>query len=658
MKAKVEKIGDRIWLRTSAPTPGLGMRIHGASWRKMDQCWTFPLRLDVCRMIRDEFGEGLQIKPALTAWAREEATREALLADLGSALDAVPLQRVPQMWPRMAQALAKRPYQSRAVRYVTEGRNVLLADTPGLGKTLEAIAGILESGVEGPYLVVCPVVAGKVWDAEIARWTAGSDFPQETYWAKGGHAKRAETVLDGTFFSNSWVIINTEMLRTITWWICPNAEHGETVARWRACDKSKSAVVDCGHDSGKVRTVHEHVYPELFTQDSGGRRTPMKWGAVVMDESHDVLVRKTSTPTQVRNGARLLAVREDGLRIACSGTPLRGKGHQLWGTLNWLRPKQHPGFWSWANSYYHVSQSSVFGGTTVGELRPDREALLDKSLGGVMLRRTKAEVSPELPPKQYMGSPLDPRDPDSPIAVWLPMEAEQARAYLEMEKNGYADVQGGQLNSVGSLAEITRLKQFSSAYGRMTKKGSFKATLPSNKYSWLEQFLTELGILDGDGTGDSKVVVVSQFTGLLRAFAVELMAKGVEVCGITGAITGRKRDAVVEAFNGTGGPRVLFLQIKAGGVAITLDSADDMVFLDETWVPDHQEQAEDRINNRRPEERVATRRYWYLRSIGTVDEGIAAVNAAADESQKHLLDGRRGVAYSRAVFDYLKGRAA
>lgn len=90
----------------------------------------------------------------------------------------------------------------------------------------------------------------------------------------------------------------------------------------------------------------------------------------------------------------------------------------------------------------------------------------------------------------------------------------------------------------------------------------------------------------------------------------------------------------------------MLLQTKTGGVAITLDQADVMVFLDEMWIPDDQEQAEDRIH------RVSRPRpvfYHYLRSLDSVDLGIALTNAERESVSKRLLDGRRGVEYARAV---------
>lgn len=637
MKSAVERIGDRVWLRTSRPTPGLGRRVRGMIWAPTQEVWTGPLRLDVCRALRAEFGDSMQIGPFLRMWAAGEVERERELAALGSTLTAVPLSRVPDAYPGMAKALAARPYQSAAVSFVATGRHVLLADEPGLGKTLEAIAGITEAGVPGPYLVACPIVAQDEWARQIARWHPDA----EVHIARGSHRQRSIQV--GLACGPSdWLIINTDMLRTVSTWRCR-----ECGTEWRASDRPKSSVIDCGCEEAAKRaeTIHDHKHVGLFAEP---------WGAIVMDESHEALVRLSGQPTQVRAGARMLPLRPDGLRLAITGTPMRGKPHQLWGTLNWLRPKEFTGFWSWAEKFFEVKQASPFGGRIIGAVRPEMSAELDRLLATTMMRRTKREVSPELPPKQYMGAPLDPRDEGSPVAVWLPMAPEQARAYREISKAGSAQIKGGTLAPVGILAEMTRLRQLADAYGEFDSQGKFRPAAPSNKLDWLIQFCRELGIIDGEG--DRKIVVVSRFTSVLRVFAEALMDLGVEVCGITGKVKGKTRTAVVDAFEAPGGPRVLFLNTKAGGVAITLDAADDMIFLDETDRPDDQTQAEARIFNRRPEEKVAQRRYWYLKSLDSIDEGTAVVNARMDMDQSALLDGRRGVAYAKAIVSYLEGK--
>lgn len=653
---------------------GLSNKIPGANWSKRANAWTLPLSMDSARALREHFGEGLEILPPLWDWATAAVRRETALGDLGRNLSAegLSLGRVPD-FPALHRAMASRPYQVSAARFGAEGRRVLIADTPGLGKTLEAIAAIIESGVPGPYLVCAPQTSlDVVWAREIEA-RLGLDKAR-VFSITGSRSRRinsldealwADTV-DGEpvadteeklkVLDNTWVIINIEMLRTKSFWFCP--ECGE---RFLASDKPRSQIINCGHEPAKAKTIHEHQYPELFDR---------AWGAIIMDECQRSLIRTSGTPTQTRAGAKLLRSTENGLRLALSGTPMRGKPYRLWGVLNWLLPELHTGFWGFVERYWEVDTSS--GYREIGKLRKEREHFLFQSLRGVMIRRTKAEVSPELPAKQYMGSPLDPSDPDSPVAVWLSMTPKQERAYRDMAAMGSAKVEGGALNAVGILAELTRLKQFASCYmdvsGQtpttsmvVSKSGVVQAgtrlaaqprpILPSNKFDWLVQFLTERNIIDADDDPTGKVVVVSQFTQILELFGKELAKLGVATLSVTGKVTGRRRQEAVDAFNDmASGYNVLLLNTTAGGVAITLDAADDMVFIDETHVPDDQEQTEDRINNRRPEEKVVTRQYWYLKSLGTVDEGIAISNRKADKEQKHILDGGRGVAFLQRVF--------
>lgn len=671
MKVEATRRGNRIHLRVPVPSAELEKKIPGAYWSERSDAWTLPLTMGHCRALREVFGEDLVVKKSLASWAREQVAEEQHMRALGATLAGVRLERVPEVYPEMAKALAARSYQSTAARFVAEGRNVLLADTPGLGKTLESIAGIVESGVRGPYLVVAPKTSlDSVWEREIlARVPDAYVMPvRETTSAR---RRALDEALDlESDLSNTWALVNIEMIRTRSFWYCPKRhciedceeDHNhetESGMDWPASEHPRAGIIDCGHDPAKAKTRNDHEFPQLFS----GR-----WGAIIMDECQKSLLRRSGFPTLTRNGARLLRVREDGLRIALSGTPMRGKPPRLFGTLNWLWPKRFTGYWGFVQMYWEVNQTGFAGAMTVGDLRPDREEWLMKDLDRIILRRTKAEVSPELPPKAYMGTLLDPRDPESPIGVWLGMDPKQRKAYDEMMALGSAEIEGGEINALGFLAELTRLKQFATSYLRVERvakrsadgeewyENAYYPTLPSNKFSWLVQFLTEANIIDPDDIEPTgKVVIVSQFTSTLRMFSDGLRKLGVKVLGITGDVTGRARTRAQDLFNDKdSGYNVLFLNTLAGGVSITLDAADDMVFLDETDVPDDQEQAEDRINNRRPEEKVVTRRYWYLKSLGTIDEAIARVNLQRDRQQKQVLDGRRGVAYVREVFREMK----
>lgn len=649
MKVQVERVKDRIYLRSSGPTPGLARAIPGARFSSNKGAhWTMPLSMEVCRLLRERFGQMLEIGPELSSWAREAIALERTMAELGSAEDAH-LTVLPGAFPKLAAAMEARKYQRVASRFTAQGRNVLIADQPGLGKTLEAMGGIKESRTAGPYLVVCPKTAVEsVWAPEIARWLG-----ERVLTVPDGRAKRDEilSAFKGVIDTHhtkfgaetraiTWVVVHPEMIRTKSFWVCKECDCETPV-------KAKKELV-CGHDPRQAPRRNDHTFPQLFD---------IEWGAIIADESDRMLIRKGGVGTQTRNGMELLRTRENGLTIALSGTPMRGKPHQLWGTLNWLRPKEYSSYWSWVQTYYET-EKGAYGGMTIGRLRDDREEALYRSLSTVMLRRTKAEVAKDMPPKTYVGTGSAVGLPDM-HGIFLEMEPTQQKAYQQMMERSVAELEGGDLNAIGILAEMTRMKQFAITSGAMLRD-EFIPVLPSNKFNYVLQWMEENGYPE-DPQG--KLVVVSQFTSVLNLFNDALneayaKSKAWRQFGsamLTGQVTGLARAEAITRFNGEVGsptPHALFLNTKAGGVAITLDTADDMMLLDETWIPDDQEQVEDRIH------RVSRPRpvfYHYLRSVGSIDEHIARVTAEREDATKEQLDGRRGVEFARRVLEVARG---
>src|SRR5699024_5857154 len=144
-----------------------------------------------------------------------------------------------------------------------------------------------------------------------------------------------------------------------------------------------------------------------------------------------------------------------------------------------------------------------------------------KSIQPIMIRRTKAEVAPDLPPKMYAGSlppgiSYDhPSQRDGLVGHWLEMDSKQKRAYAEMEEYATAALDNGTLVANGVLAELTRLKQFATSYGQLDTKidpegveaPTFSPSMPSNKHSRLLEFIDQVGS-DGRYHRDAGNVVI------------------------------------------------------------------------------------------------------------------------------------------------------
>lgn len=96
---------------------------------------------------------------------------------------------------------------------------------------------------------------------------------------------------------------------------------------------------------------------------------------------------------------------------------------------------------------------------------------------------------------------------------------------------------------------------------------------------------------------------------------------------------------------------VILLNTHAGGVSLTLDAADDVVIADQTFIPDEQEQVEDRAHRVSRNHNVTI---WNLASLGTIDETIAQMNQERGEAISSILDTQRGITYAKTLVSKLK----
>jgi SNF2 family DNA or RNA helicase len=537
------------------------------------------------------------------------------------------LTHLPSRAPALAATL--RPDQRAGAAWVAAGYRGagLLADKPGLGKTLETIAGLLEKYNTDPFsaLIICPKVSVKnVWGREWAKWGPGVSVHQ----ARGTRAQR-EKVLDA-FLADATpqkvLVIVAEMTR---------------IQEAPACTCGKPYVE--GHEPGGDLLGHfpdinnpkkmfsGFEYPQLFARP---------WDAIVVDESQRWMGSLTIVKgTLAGKGFKRLEVAQNGLKLAVSATPF-GKGGRvqgMFGTLHWLWPDEFTSFWRWAERYFEIEEQMVSRSKTVkrivGLSRGANEEEFLRSLGPRIMRRTKEEVLPNLPPKQF-------------VEVLCEMAPRQAKQYAQLSSDAEVRTPGGMIVANGTLAEITRAKQI--ACGEITleldafDRGTVRFTGESGKLEALWEKLEARGIISGDG--DGKLIISSQFNELLAVLRARLDGAGVAYHVLTGATSDSKRDQAMDTFQGEGGPRVFLLNAKAGGVSITLDAADEVHCLDELWNPEDQEQLEDRAHRA---SRIHQVTIYHYRTEDSIDQNIAEDVEAKRLDQHAVLDGRRGLAYAR-----------
>jgi SNF2 family DNA or RNA helicase len=574
---------------------------------------SFVLEMETCRKIRSKIEDAI-FSEELLDWGRKVRDEQVSLVELAAEQD-VDLKIVPVRIPEMGEKL--RDYQRVGIKFISECPNPLIADQPGLGKTWQVIGGVYESGLaDGPNLVVCPKIAIEdVWLKELHR------FQENPVFVAPEGAKQRDRLLDEVEMCLEidqpfWLVVNPHMLTF-----------------------RKTA-------DGDPRGTYDSVSGEYFrTQFPFLMRTV--WNSVIVDEAHDTGLANPGT-----NTARAMAALQGRKRIAMTGTPAGGKPLRYWGMLHWLEPHQFRSKWQWQDRWLktekRINKSTGAKYTVVSGFESEAmEKKFFEEHGHYILRRTKSEVAPDLPDKNY-------------IDIWVNMTDDQRAQYETMEDEAEArlyqeEVEVGRLSSPNVLTTNTWLKQFSFGLCEIYEKGKVldvqleefvmkygaramardaNGDHTSPKLEALyERIMKPMGMEDGESGG--KLIVFSQFKHVVDTVTEDLKAHGFKADKITGGTAKREyRQAVMEAFQ-NGDLQIVVISMKAGGTAITLDAADDVVFLDEDFNPDVMEQCEDRAHRI---SRIHKVNVWKIRTNGSVDIEIQRAVNEKREINDVLLD--------------------
>ena len=94
--------------------------------------------------------------------------------------------------------------------------------------------------------------------------------------------------------------------------------------------------------------------------------------------------------------------------------------------------------------------------------------------------------------------------------------------------------------------------------------------------------------------GGHRVLVFSQFVGMLTLLKERLDKEGIDYCYLDGSTTDRAK--VVEKFQSNVAIPVFLISLKAGGVGLNLTGADTVIHFDPWWNPAVEDQATDRAH--------------------------------------------------------------
>ena len=226
-------------------------------------------------------------------------------------------------------------------------------------------------------------------------------------------------------------------------------------------------------------------------------------------------------------------------RLALSGTPIENHLGELWSLLEFLNPGM-------------LGRLSVFREAIERGDDPDdaMRRLLARALRPILLRRTKAQVAPELPARTEQTIPVE-------------LEPEERKRYDELREHYRSALLGSRSaadfnrRKMHVLEALLRLRQAACHPGLIDKalRGA-----PSAKLDALLERLRE--VLD-EG---HKALVFSQFTSLLSIVKDRLDAEKVAYEYLDGQTT--DREARVKRFQEDAACPLFLVSLKAGGQAI------------------------------------------------------------------------------------------
>ena len=290
-----------------------------------------------------------------------------------------------------------------------------------------------------------------------------------------------------------------------------------------------------------------------------------EFNSIILDEAQNIKNPNTITTKSVRNiNARM--------RLCLSGTPIENNLFELWSLFEFLMP----GFLG----SQHAFQRGIIKPIKEG----DTETLeyLRTRVKPFILRRTKAEVVKDLPPKVES-------------VTYCALADEQAELYASLARKlreqvlADVDEKGMAKSQMSILDALLKLRQIC-CHPKLLKMDmpGFSPNIPSGKFETFKDMIINL-VEEGH-----KILVFSQFVQMLQQISAWLQMTDIPFCYLDGSSKDRLEQ--VDKFNNSPDIPIFLISLKAGGTGLNLTSADYVIHYDPWWNPAVESQATDRAH--------------------------------------------------------------
>jgi non-specific serine/threonine protein kinase len=524
-----------------------------------------------------------------------------------------------------------RPYQLAGATWLAnhynENLGACLADDMGLGKTLQTLAVLLHAKEQLAVAQHPPFPPSK---GEFEPAKPHNSFNEQIENAqhtinpplKGGRGDVSQGQL---FEENDFIPLKALI-------VLPSS----LVFNWeREVKKFAPGITICKH-IGPGRTKDARIlarYDLVLTTYQTARMDmdllrKIEWEYVVLDESQYI---KNPESAVFKAVGELVAKH----KISLSGTPIENSLSDLWAQMQFLNPGMLGSFGYFKKHFIapiEKKQDEV------------KKAELRRLVQPYLLRRTKEEVAPDLPPLTEK-------------VFYTEMTDEQRKLY-EKEKSAVRnqilklDPTEPQ-NRIAVLAALMRLRQIANHPGLVSDAGlgisdaeNVQAAVESGKFNDILEYF------DTIRRAGHKVLFFSSFEKYLRLFRAQFEEAGHAYAWLTGDTPQTQRKQAVDRFTADPTVQAFLITTKAGGVGLNLTAADYVFVLDPWWNPFVEDQAIARAHRIGQTEKVVAVKFI---AKDTIEEKILKMQEKKAALAGEILASGDGMAFSREELAELLG---
>lgn len=482
------------------------------------------------------------------------------------------LSRSDTHWLDMGEFLkTPRPFQFGGIQYLADNERAFIADDMGLGKTIQALGGLHYLGIDRA-LVISPASLKINWGIEAASCLPGAG---RMFFSFRKTSKKHYNP-QGEYLCTEYPYAHARVMKPDFLVLVVDSKAPDDLVDVANLVVINYDLLSAGWFDQKKKQV---------TLTPLAERASKNIKALVCDESHYVKTEKAQ-----RTCATKKISRDIKYRALLTGTPIDNRPLEIISQLDILdRLEEFGGSWKFKQRYCGAHQIRVPGRGMAWDFSgaSNLSELNAKLRATCFIRRKKADVLSELPPKTW---------------VELPFELTNRKEYTKAEKDLM-----GYVKEITYLAEKERLAKEGSADADTEARASADLAVAKAARA---QVLVGIGVLrrlcaEGKMSAtkqwvadfmesDEKLVVFAHHIEIQKQLLQEFKQWG--AVSVMGADSPTVRAEAVSRFQNDPGCRIIVVSLSAGAEGITLTAASTVLFVEHPWTPGKKAQAEDRCH--------------------------------------------------------------